>query len=169
MLEKGETPTALGRACEVRHDGEMAMALSSTDRLLAEQWVLLQNDCKLLSWMFYFFKNYYWISVKLGGSWIEEEFTRLWDLRPSVYLQRILALSSHPCPLISRLSLLSIVFIESQRHGDISLALGRGMHSDNRPKSLSLVMNCTVHQLFSFNSWTGKPENRFIFKHLTLL
>jgi len=37
MLEKGETPTALGRACEVRHDGEMAMALSSTDRLLAEQ------------------------------------------------------------------------------------------------------------------------------------
>lgn len=132
-------------------------------------WVLLQNKCKLLSWMFYFFKNYYWISVKLGGSWIEEEFTRLWDLRPSVYLQRILALSSHPCPLISRLSLLSIVFIESQRHGDISLALGRGMHSDDRPKSLSLVMNCTVHQLFSFNSWTGKPENRFIFKHLTLL
>ena len=48
-------------------------------------WVLLQNKCKLLSWMFYFFKNYYWISVKLGGSWIEEELTRLWDLRPSLF------------------------------------------------------------------------------------
>ena len=45
-----------------QHWAELAkcvmMALSSTDQLLAEQRVLLQNECKLLSWMFYFYKNY---------------------------------------------------------------------------------------------------------------